>query len=530
MTLSTASVPSTRFIKPACFALCAAFLIFASRGLLTGYSYWLDEIYSVSASLDTWQQLYQRWILQSDVHPPLYHILLKLWMLLLGSSETATRILSFIFSLVTLAAFSFDAIAKIRWRRVLALLLIGVSPFFVYYAQETRSYSLVLSLSSIVTLAALELRSSCHPASKASNSILSIIYYSGSLLLSLTHYFGWIYVFMLSVISFSERRINKARSRAIFLVAIITVWPAWHVMVGNLGGKSGGDFWIEVSPPIVGTINTYLSGCLPFLPLKGSSAFLLTWSLTAALVFVSVGSWHAIRSCLRLNSSELSPLADESRFTLLSIGLVVGAMSIVDLHTPMSTTRNYIVLLPATMILLANALAMLAYSRGAKSPSGASAVLLALVITLLLARLSWTGLSQKMQPNQNWKGMADYVRKSGICSKGCLVIGVGDLYKFYFSDSGVFKDLSLAKTPTGPSENRISLDDQVDFANSRSGAKILGFHGASAKVSELMDASNDRVCIQPSQSWESSTFLILPKSLLTGSEEKYGMIKCMIPE
>ncbi len=521
--------PSVKRIGTACLVICAASLAFASRGLLAGYSYWLDELFSVSWSLDTWQQLYVR--LLADVHPPLYQVALKLWISIFGSTESATRILSYTFSLVTLAAFSFDAIAKNRWRRVLALLLIGVSPFFAYYAQETRSYSLVLLLSSIVTLAALELRAICHPASKASNSILSIIYFSGSILLSLTHYFGWIYVFMLCLISFSEKRINKARSRAIFLIAIISVWPAWHVIFGNLGGKSGGDFWIKVSPPIVGTINTYLSGCLPFLPLKGFSPSLLTWSLLAALVFVSVGSWHAIRSCLRLNSSELSPLADESRFTLLSIGLVVGAMSIVDLHTPMSTTRNYIVLLPATMILLANALAMLANSRGAKSPSGASAVLLALVITLLLARLSWKGLSGKMQPLQNWKGLADYVKKSGICSKGCFVIGVGDVFEFYFSDTGVFENLSLAKTNTGSSKNQNSLDDQVDFANEHSDAKILGFHiEALSKISDLLAGVNGRECIQPVQGWDNSSFLILPSSDLTGQEDALGMKKCSVPE
>jgi hypothetical protein len=519
--------PHSRYIAASCLLVSAASLAFASRGLFTGYSYWLDEIYSVSASLDTWQQLYERWILKSDVHPPLYHVALKIWMSIFGSTEVATRVLSFSFSAVTLGAFSFDTIVTRRWRRVLALLLVSASPFFAYYSQETRSYSLVLALSSIVTLAVLELRSRDNLATPASGrSLLSFAFYFGSLLLSLTHYFGWIYVFVLSLIGFWENKLFKARSRAILLFVVISLWPAWHVIVGNLGGKSGGEFWIKVSPPIIGTIKTYLSGCLPFLPLERSSTFVLTWSVLAALVFVSVGSWHAIRSCLRLNSSELSPLAEESRFTLLSIGLVVGTMSIVDLHTPMSTTRNFIVLLPPTMLLLSNALVMLANSRGAKSPSGAAAAFLVLVIFLLLSRQSWTGLSGKIQPHQNWKSLAAYVEKTGICSEGCFVMGSGGLHDHYFSGSGALRDLRLERGAMGTSKKSASLEDQLKLVNNLPGARILGFHGAGAKIPDLLAGSKGRACIQPIQSWDGSTFLILPSEDLAGKPEALGMQKC----
>ncbi|MFU8885432.1 MAG: hypothetical protein ACNA8O_08245 [Cyanobacteriota bacterium] len=530
MTFSFTSAPSTRLIKPACFALCAVFLIFASRGLLSGYSYWLDEIYSVSASLDTWQELYQRWILR-DVHPPLYQILLKLWMLLLGSSETATRLLSFIFSLVTLSAFSFDAIAGKRWRRVTALLFIGASPFFAYYAQETRSYSLVLALSSIVTLSILQLRSKPKELDLHARNIAGIAYYLGAFLLSITHYFGWIYVFVISAINFFERRIRHARLRALVLVAAISVWPIWHVVIGDLGGKSGGDFWIKISPPVIGTINTFLNGCLPFLAFKGSPyLFLSAWALIAALILVSARSWNAIALFFANGYRELGAIADETRFTILSITLVVGLLSLVDLHTPMSTTRNYIVLLPAVMISLANSLTMMINLRGGKGPSGVASFLLALLIVLFLAKSSWSGLAQKIQAHQNWKNLSEYVKESKVCSDGCFVIGSYGLHDFYFTGSGSFDDLSISKGAMGTSASRATLDEQVAYIGSRQNAKILGFHGASGKVADLMGAAKDRVCIQPPQTWENSTFLILPRSGLTGSEEKYGMRKCVMPE
>ena len=50
----------------------------AARGLLTGYSYWLDEILSVSGSLSSWQELYAKYALGGDVNPPLYLSVLKI--------------------------------------------------------------------------------------------------------------------------------------------------------------------------------------------------------------------------------------------------------------------------------------------------------------------------------------------------------------------------------------------------------------------------------------------------------------------
>jgi len=479
----------------------------------------------VSASMDTWQQLYERWILQA-VPPPLYQVVLKTWMSFFGSTEVATRVLSFSFSIVTLGAFSFDAIVTRRWRSVLALLLVSASPFFAYYSQETRSYILVLALSSVVTLAVLGLRSRDNLATPTSKPSLTLAYYLGSLLLSLTHYFGWIYVFVLSLICFWENKLFKARVRAALLIAAISLWPAWHVMAGNLGDKSGGDFWIKVSPPIVGTINTYLNGCLPLAAVKGSPYLFIL--VLAAMVFVAAGNWKEISSFLAPNSKGLGPIADESRFILLSIALVVGIMSIVDLHTPMSTARNYIVLLPATMLLLSNSLVMLANSRGAKGPSGAAAAFLALVVFLFLSNQSWTGLSGKIQARQNWKSLASYVEKTGICSEGCFVMGSYGLHDYYFSSSGLLRDLSLERVAADNSQAPESLEDQLKYVNGLPDARILGFHHAAAKIPDLLSGSKDRKCIQPMQSWDRSTFLILPSAELTGKEEGLGMQSCGI--
>jgi len=518
--------PSVKFIKPVCLLFSAISLAFASRGLWSGYSYWLDELYSVFASLDTWHGLYQNWILV-DVHPPLYQLVLKLWMLLFGSSEGSTRTLSFAFSFVTLSAFSFDAVAGKRWRRVTALLLIGASPAFAYYAQETRSYSLVLALSSVVTLSALQLRLQSRSMNSLANIITCFIYYVGAFLLSIAHYFGWIYVFVISVIGFFSEKIAFARSRSLLLVAAISVWPIWHVAFGDLGEKSGGAFWIKVAPPVLGTLHVFLDGCLPFMMLRWPSYLLFSvWGLIAALLLMYVYKRNVIKRFFVHGLSDLGGIVDETRFTVLATLLMVGILSLVDLHTPMSTPRNYIVLLPPVMIALANVLTMLTSLRGVKSFLGIAFSLIFILVFFVLAGQSWNGLTAKIRAHQNWKGLAEYVSNTKLCADGCFAVGSNGRHEFYFSEAGSIVDLSSQHSPLGLPAGKATLNNQAAYVKSRMDAKILGFHGARGQISARMEQSDERVCLQPPQTWRNSTFVILPKSRLVGSEGQFGLKEC----
>jgi hypothetical protein len=504
MTATIQPSRSTRFIKPVCLAIFAVSLAFAARGLFSGYSYWLDELFSVTASRDGWRRLFGI-MLQADVHPPLYQIVLKVWILLFGSSEVATRILSFLFSSLALSAFSLDAIIGKRWRRVATLLFIGASPFFAFYSQETRSYAMVLALSSVITLSFLELRSRDRAGGTASETILSCIYYAGSLLLSLTHYFGWIYVFVLSLVGFFEKRIEHVRLRTIFLFAAMSIWPLCHVFFGGLMAKSGGNFWIKVSPPIFGTITILLKGVMPFMAgAKLPYLLIISLLLIGAFVFLSAGQWRQ------------SVVADECRLSLLVVLLFVALLALVDLRTPMSTPRNYIVLLPLVMIGLANSFVMLANVGGIRSPSWLASLFLVGLVTLFLAKHSWSQLGEKIQPHQNWKSLAAYVNESKVCSDGCLVVGSFGLHTYYFSGigAGLLKEVS---------------SDQLDSVQMLPGVRILGFHQAYEELAELMNANKERVCLQGTQSKKNSTFIVLPKSALTGREADLGMKSCALP-
>lgn len=112
----------------------------AFRGVnLAHSSYWIDEMSSVHfASRPEWSALL--W----DNSPPLYHLLLKIWMNLFGRYETATRSLSVIFSVATTIGWVRFAGKRYNW---VGVAVFGVLHAFyslsILHAREARMYSLL---------------------------------------------------------------------------------------------------------------------------------------------------------------------------------------------------------------------------------------------------------------------------------------------------------------------------------------------------------------------------------------------------
>jgi hypothetical protein len=521
------------------------FLVFCClllfKGLFQGYSYWGDELFSVTGSLDSWSNLYNKWLLQIDIHPPLYHVLLKLWMSVFGSSEVATRLLSEASAVLTLLIFAFEALRRSEPRRFLALLFMGVSPALFYFAQETRSYSLALMLSSLVTVLALRLRDDHRKgAATAVGSTRQTplwLYYVSCLALSLTHYFGLLYVLVLSAINFLERRVEPRRFVTLALMASTLVWPSIHILAGGLAGRSS---WIKATP-LLGTFNSYLQGCMPILAkgesfgsylLLGQSAspFYMVWALLIGWLFVSLRSFTSLRTFLIDPERSAFPFASESRYLLFSLLLMLLPLSLIDSIKPVSTDRNFIVLLPATMLLVANAFAVLL--RGDRKADAdlrrLAAMALALVMSALLLKLSYGGLKDRIAIRQNWKGLAEYVKSSGICRSGCLAIGPElDTHAFYFNPTEHGPIRNLSSVMTSAPRLKALVQDPWRLIPSLPSQPVLGFKPSAARdLPAIMSVVKDPVCLQPRQQWSNHTFVVIQKSKLTGQEQQLGLVPC----
>lgn len=105
--------------------------------------FWRDEAFSVLLAQKDITSLLQ--LTAQDFNPPLYYLLLKLWMTIFGSSEIAVRSLSFIFywgTLYTVFLILRDIVKLSEKKASLYLLFVIFNPLLIYYAFEARMYTM----------------------------------------------------------------------------------------------------------------------------------------------------------------------------------------------------------------------------------------------------------------------------------------------------------------------------------------------------------------------------------------------------
>ena len=148
---SATGKPSSGFalsaILPAFVTLLAAFL---RMHALTAKSFWLDEGISIDIARLPWPQfLHVMW--SGEANMALYYLVLRFW-LTFGSSEGFVRGLSVLFSVATVPVVFFLG-ARLFNRRVglLAALLLAINAYHIRYAQETRSYAMVVFFAVLAT-------------------------------------------------------------------------------------------------------------------------------------------------------------------------------------------------------------------------------------------------------------------------------------------------------------------------------------------------------------------------------------------
>ena len=116
-------------------------------------SLWFDEAWGVWLASHPWSELLTL-IRTVDAQPPLYYVLMKAWIAVAGTSETALRIPSACFSAVTVGL-AYGLIRKVSSHAVslLSAFLVAVSPFAVMAGQDARMYALLGMLAVASTLA-----------------------------------------------------------------------------------------------------------------------------------------------------------------------------------------------------------------------------------------------------------------------------------------------------------------------------------------------------------------------------------------
>jgi hypothetical protein len=137
-----ARVASTRAAAIALFGgLLIISLAFKARGL--GSAYWIDEGLSVGIAQHSLFDI--PGLLRQDGSPPLYYMLLNIWIGWFGTTEFATQSLSAIIGLLCVPA-AFWAGHVTMGRRVAwaAAAIAAINPFLTIHSYETRMYALLI--------------------------------------------------------------------------------------------------------------------------------------------------------------------------------------------------------------------------------------------------------------------------------------------------------------------------------------------------------------------------------------------------
>jgi uncharacterized membrane protein len=153
---------------------------------LTDACLFFDEIFSLHAAAHSWPEMF-RFVAQDLIHPPLFYVLLKIWISLGGESLFWVRLFPAVFSIAALVPlFLLCRELKLEfWSTVLVLTLFAVNGALIKYAQEVRMYSVLLCFG----LFSIWLFVRFLSQNKGFGWLILV-----NILLVNTHYFGWLIV------------------------------------------------------------------------------------------------------------------------------------------------------------------------------------------------------------------------------------------------------------------------------------------------------------------------------------------------
>lgn len=185
---------------------------------LTASCLWFDEIFSIHAATQPWQNLF--WFVAQDlIHPPLFYILLKIWIAVGGENLFWLRFFPVVFAVFSIIPFillcrqlkfSNPAIA-------VALTFLAANGSLIKYSQEVRMYSLLLCLALLSTWLFTRLINS------GKGFFFLLI---ANILLVYTHYFGWL-ILASEILAAAFLAREKLKQTLLILLAALLIYAPW---------------------------------------------------------------------------------------------------------------------------------------------------------------------------------------------------------------------------------------------------------------------------------------------------------------
>jgi uncharacterized membrane protein len=300
------------------------------------------------------------------------------------------------------------------------LLFLAISPGAVWYAREARSYALLLLLSTIITLACVSFVR-CQPEENRKAQAALITLTAFSVLASFTHYFG----FLLAAAAFLACCLLTHRPRRAIVIlassgviASFVPWVIYHSRIMDAERTA----WIG-KLSVAASLNWF-----EYLSFGGPVSLVLFGGTAAALLVTRGGRRVAV----------WNPIVWTCAFLCLGT-LALAAM--ISLHTPVLTSRNMIVVLPAVYLIAAELVRCLVARWG--KLAGAT------YLTAQVALMGQTVAAYHTIPiNEQWRKSAAFVLHASGCESGVIHV-YGDAVTYRYFTARLRPDLRLVGVPEG---------------------------------------------------------------------------------
>jgi uncharacterized membrane protein len=266
---------------------------------LTQKSLWDDEIFSLNAL--GFYQLHQAVpdvpalaqnvvnYYRADNHPPLFFILLGIWLKLFGVTEFSVRLFSALVSVTTIPVIYLLARQLFREPQIplVSAALFSGSAFVVYYAQEARMYSLLLLFACLSMFFFLK-------SQEEGNWRFYLGFTAFTVLGLYTHYYFFFLLFFQVVYRLTAGR-RGFRSFLVSLAGIFFCFIPWlPVLLYQISQKHQSDLWIRSSTQGLAAIReAAINGIYVLFRFMAGENFIFpntAWGLRAMLWILSVAA------------------------------------------------------------------------------------------------------------------------------------------------------------------------------------------------------------------------------------------------
>ncbi len=404
------------------------------RLVLLNQSFWLDEAASIEIASRSFQQFFSQ--LRFDFHPPLFYLLLKLWLPFAGRSEWLIRMPFVILSSLSIIAIYFLAkhFTRTKDSRIplVAAIFLAVNPLHIYYSQELRMYG-INTLFTIISW--IFLLRSLHLANRK-DSYLFVIFS------------------VLNIYSFYGAFLNLA-AQAFFVMVTCTKKSHFIFLFSVIG-----IFFLPMLPTLLLQLQTggYLKSSLPgWQALSGRLTpkdllLIPAKFILGRINFVPKTLYYAIGGGFTVVYFALVALTLKTKKFLalhlyLSVPFVLAC--IISLWSPMMGYWRFVYFLPAFLILLVLGIV--------KLPRVLSLLMTGIVVVSSLMFLAYFWYMPSFQ-REDWRGLAASLHPE----KSLIILHFPFVFaplKYYFPQGEYyFTQLTLGQVR---SDLEVSLKEKV---------------------------------------------------------------------